>query len=247
MPRFAGLPQDRRCIGDVSSAGVLKPPEMFVRSFYELAESRDQAGRHVEALALYMAVSKAAKTERQRLEWSQRAYFNGGMIQRWLQIYDQAIGAFQEAVAIYPKDYHAWYYIAECHFATGDVEAMMRILEAGHTAAPVPFTPWSTSGRLERRAGGDTTPLWTRPDVAAESVRRCLLAINYSCTIPRREVSARHERWGKDVRAMLGPVEPCPRMTSTGEGTRLPRPPAAPSTPYLMHCTPAAHIPVRRA
>jgi protein O-GlcNAc transferase len=163
--------------------------EVFLKLGARLKDEK-KSTQAIEALSI---VTKIAKSENAKKSHGSVAYYNLGNIHRVAHAYDKAHVCFGIASKLNIGYNEARYMQAHCLVKLGEIDAGIKV-EMTNTA--IPFS------RIDRYV--QLPPNAPNNGVDAESLRRFLAIFNYSDTVPRDEVTSRHEQWGRDVRAAVG-------------------------------------------
>ena len=152
-------------------------------------------GRSALAIEALTLVTRIAKSENAKKTHASVAYYNLGNIHRVVHAYDKANVCFGIASKLNAAYHEARFMQAHCLIKLGEIDTAIKV-QTSNTAKPF--------SRLDRFATKGTE----MPDngVDAESLRRMLATLNYSETIPRDEVTSRHEQWARDARAVVGKI-----------------------------------------
>jgi tetratricopeptide (TPR) repeat protein len=129
------------------------------------------------------------------------AYFNLGYIAKNKEagLYPSA-DFFSKALSYHPTLNAATYLKSLSLFELGYVDESLDVTAKSPPLTPFEIDPFAYRDYLLAEKGG-----YRMDPVTLESVRRRLMHINYSGTLSRDEITDHHIKWGRDVRAFLGP------------------------------------------
>ena len=178
---------------------------MFIASLLLSGIKLYREGDHGEAKEFFKLAIQVVKMQGEKPEHRSFiccANFNLGFI---LQKDDgdkySAIDAFSSASASIPSFYGATFLKAMNLFELGFVDESLALTANSPPQPPFQIVEFPAAKYLLGEQGAQRMDV-----VTLESVRMRLMHLNYSGRVPRDEITARHEKWGRDVRAFLGPA-----------------------------------------
>ena len=176
---------------------------MFIKSVLSAGLKLYGGGFGEDAKECFKLVPLLAKMQGEKQSYrpfTSCAHFNFGFILKKEEDLYAAIDALSSAILIDQAFYGAIFMKAMCLFELGYVDESLAVSANSPPSPPFQIETFSAKEYLLGEEGG------VRMDpVTLESVRRRLMHANYSGTLPRDEITRRHEQWGGDVRAQLGP------------------------------------------